>query len=471
METRDFIITDIDTLATACQGTILKKGTLPFSGKISTDSRNLSKDSFFIALKGENFDGHDFIQDALQKKISGIITEKNYEHLLKDFNSSTFIKVNNCVEALGKIANYKRKKAGIKIFGVTGSVGKTSTREILKSILSTKFKVHGPLKNFNNHIGVPITILEIEKQHDSAVIEMGMSRKGEIEYLSKIAVPDFAIITKLAPAHIEFFENIEEIAQEKASIAKGMKKDSFIIINEEDHILEKYIQGMNILKFGFSKDSDLFITNMKLDNSYTTAEFNINTPFLKEKFKVRINIPGATMIKNAAGAALCSAVYGINPAEIARGISDYNGTGGRFFTIHDQEKNIFIIDDTYNANPESLKASAKDFALIKKDSRGFAVIGDMLELGKNACHYHVKSGELLGDLGLEGIFACGDFADKIIEGAKNTAGEKTILYKGGHKQISDELLKILQPGDYVLVKGSRGSKMETIIENLTQKTE
>jgi UDP-N-acetylmuramoyl-tripeptide--D-alanyl-D-alanine ligase len=471
MEDRDFIIKDIDTLALACGGKIIKKGKLPFSGKISTDSRNLSKNSVFIALKGENFDGHDFIKDALKNDISGIIAEKNFELLTKNFDQISFISVENSTQALGRIANYKRKKAAIKIFGITGSVGKTSTRQILKSILSQKFKVHGPLKNFNNHIGVPLTILDIAKEHDFAVIEMGMSSKGEIEYLSKIALPDIAIITKIAPAHIEYFENLEEIAKEKASITKGMKKDSFVIINEEDKILEKYMKDINVLKFGFNKDSDLFITNMKLENSYTMAEFNINTPSIKEKFAVKINIPGKTMIKNAAGAALCAAVYGINSDEIAKGISDYKGTNGRFFTIHDLKKDIFIIDDTYNANPESLKASATDFAHIKKSSRGFAVIGDMLELGKNSMTYHIKAGELLGKLDLDGIFAYGSFAENIINGAKNSADKKTILYKGSHKQISDELLKILQPGDYVLVKGSRGSKMETIIENLTQKTE
>jgi UDP-N-acetylmuramoyl-tripeptide--D-alanyl-D-alanine ligase len=470
MENRDFIIKDADTLALACEGRVVKKGTVPFSGKLSTDSRNLYPGSFFAAIKGENFDGHDFVLKALEQNISGVIIEDSRVGIADSINTNV-ISVENTVKALGKAANFKRKRSGIKIFGITGSVGKTSTREILKSVLAQKKKVHGPVKNFNNHIGVPLTILDINSSHECAVIEMGMSGKGEIEYLSKIAEPDFAIITKLAPAHMEFFNDISEIAKEKASISKGMKKDSFIIINEEDTVLEKYIDNMNILKFGFSKDSDLFISDLELGTSYSKALFSINIPEKKESFRVNLSIPGKTAVLNAAGAALCAFVSGVETGDIARGISMYKGTEGRFFKIHVPEKNICIIDDTYNANPESLKAAALDFAAVKKDSRGFAVIGDMLELGKNAEKYHFEAGEALGELDLDGIFAYGDFADSLLEGTKNKAGEKTILFRGTHEQISEEILRIIKPGDYILVKGSRGSRMETVIENLINKTE
>jgi UDP-N-acetylmuramoyl-tripeptide--D-alanyl-D-alanine ligase len=470
MEAKDFIIKNIDDLASACGGEIVKRGTLPFFGKLSTDSRNLLPNSFFVAVKGANFDGHDFVLKAMQQNISGVIIEKSRIELAEKIDNGSVICVENTVEALGKAANFKRKQSRINVFGITGSVGKTSTREILKSILAQKHKVHGPVKNFNNHIGVPLTILEIEQDHESAVIEMGMSSKGEIKYLSKIALPDFALITKLAPAHIEFFENINEIAKEKASISEGMKKGSFIIINEEDEILEKYINEMQVLKFGFNDNSNLCISDIEIGDSYTKAVFKINIKGKKESFGVNLGIPGKTMLKNAAGAALCAFAAGVPVWDIAKGISMYKGTKGRFFKIHDLKKDIFIIDDTYNANPESLKASAKDFASIKKNNRGFAVIGDMLELGKNAKKYHIEAGENLGRLDLAGIFAYGDFADFLLEGAKKTAGKKTIFYKGTHKQISDEILKNLKPGDYILVKGSRGVKMETVIENLTNKT-
>ncbi|MDY0131380.1 MAG: UDP-N-acetylmuramoyl-tripeptide--D-alanyl-D-alanine ligase [Desulforegulaceae bacterium] len=471
MGTKDFIIKNLDTLALACEGKIIKRGSLSFSGKLLTDSRRLSDNSFFIAIKGDKFNGHDFVLKAVNQNISGVIIENSEIKLAENINQASVISVENSIKALGKVANFKRKKSGIKVFGITGSVGKTSTREILKSILSQKFQVHGPAKNFNNHIGVPLTILEINKNHEFAVIEMGMSSKGEIEYLSKIAEPNFAIITKLAPAHIEFFENFEEIAREKATITKGMKKNSFIIINEDDEILEKHIKNMKILKFGFNEKSNLFISDFEIGNSSSKALFNLNFSGKKESFQVNLNIPGKTMLKNAAGAALAGFISGMNSKEIAKGIAMYSGTKGRFFKIHDPGKNIFIIDDTYNANPESLKASAKDFTLIKNGSRGFAVIGDMLELGKQSKDYHFKAGETLGELELDGIFVYGDFADSLIAGAKNKTSKKTILYKGNHKQISDELLKTIKPGDFILVKGSRGSKMETIIENLTNKTE
>jgi UDP-N-acetylmuramoyl-tripeptide--D-alanyl-D-alanine ligase len=471
MAHKETVFENIDIIAKACFGEIIQTGKIEFSGDISTDSRKLDKGSLFIALKGENFDGHDFIKNAANAGSAAVIINKEKKELVKNLPELTAVAVDDTIKALGDLASYKRKNLGLKVIGITGSAGKTTTREMLKSILKEKHKVLGPEKNFNNHIGVPLTLLKAEPEHEFAVIEMGMNSKGEIGYLSEIAKPDIALITKIAPAHIESFSDIEEIAAEKASICQGMEKDSFVIINDEDSILCKYLNDYKVLKFGYSDSSDLIISNTEISEEFSSA---ILTGGIEEKnqiFEIRLRVYGNTTVKNAAAATLAALTAKADTESVKAGLLKFSGVKGRFFKICDTDSSLNIIDDTYNSNPESLKASIEDFNQIRNKNRCFIVLGDMLELGNDSADYHKAAGETAAEIKPEGIFIYGDFAKSTAEGAENKSDGKTYIFSGNHEEISEKLLSMTSPGDWILIKGSRGSKMEDVLKRLTEKPE
>ncbi len=464
-----FFIKTHSQIAEIICGEILKINEKRPPASISIDSRKMEKDCVFIALKGENFDGHDYIEKAIENGASCIVLEKNKKEIIKDTYNITLIAVDDTIEALGKLAQYNIKNLDITIIGITGSVGKTSTREILKSILSKKYRVLSPEKNFNNHIGVPLTLLRAKKEHDFAIIEMGMSNKGEIEYLSKMSEPDVAIITKIGPAHIESFADINEIACEKAGISKGMKENSPIIINHEDKILKNYLGKNTILTFGKSEDANLYFSDINISSKSSSARFTYKNQGLISKFDVTAKITGETAIKNSAAAALTAIISSVDTKTIKTGISSYEGVKGRFHRIYDPEKSITIIDDTYNSNPESLKASLTDFRTIKKSNRGFVVLGDMLELGKDSKKYHIEAGKQAIKAKIAGIFSYGTFSNFIAEGALKESCNDEIIFCGTHEEISSRLNEILKAGDWVMVKGSRGAQMERVLNSLTER--
>jgi len=445
----------IEKLISASGAELISHGNASSFKDISIDSRRVTKDSVFIAVKGETLDGHDFIESAINNDASCIIMERDKK--ITEKKSISILAVQDSIKALGDLAKYKRENSKTKIIGVTGSVGKTSTREMIKCILKENFKVLAPEKNFNNHIGVPLTLLNLN-DHDYAIIEMGMSNKGEISYLSEIAKPDISIITKIAPAHMAAFSSIEEIADEKLDIIKGAEKNSFLIINSDDHDLFN-TDGLNIKTFGENKNSDLVISNISLEKNSAKADLNFKD---KPGFQIELNLPGKTNLLNAAGAALVSSILGVKPDNIKNGLMKYKGVQGRFFKY--EKKGITIIDDTYNANPESVKAALEDFSQIKKNGRGFIAIGDMLELGVNSNNYHEEIGRIAAKTSPSGIFAYGNFSEFIVKGAAVHINKDTFLFKGTHNEIADKLKKELKAGDWLLIKGSRGSKMETIID-------
>ncbi|MGM0417316.1 MAG: UDP-N-acetylmuramoyl-tripeptide--D-alanyl-D-alanine ligase [Thermodesulfobacteriota bacterium] len=471
MAHKETVLKNIDIITKACSGIILQTGSYEFSGDISIDSRKLDKGSLFIALKGENFDGHDFIETAAKAGAAAVIINKDKKELVEKFSELTAIAVDDTVKALGDLAGYKRKNLDLKVIGITGSAGKTTTREMLKSILKEKHSVLGPEKNYNNHIGVPLTLLKAQTDHDFAVIEMGMNSKGEIGYLSQIARPDIALITKIAPAHIESFSDIEEIAAEKASVCQGMEKGSFVIINDEDSILCKYLTDHKVLKFGYSESSDLIISEPDISEELSSAILTGGIEEKKQIFEIRLRVFGNTAIKNAAVATLAALTAKADTESVKAGLLKFSGIEGRFFKICNTNSGLNIIDDTYNSNPESLKASINDFNQIRNKNRCFIVIGDMLELGKDSAKYHRSAGETAAEINPEGIFIYGDFAKSTAEGAENKSNGRTYIFTGNHEEISQKLLSMASPGDWILIKGSRGSKMENVLKRLTEKPE
>ena len=469
MALKEFWTTDKIIKATSAK--TASKGIKDVFSDISIDSREVKKDYLFVPIKGENFDGHDFIDKAVNNGAAGIIAHKSHEELIEKYKDINIFLVDDTTKALGDLAKFKRDSLDIKIIGVTGSAGKTSTREILKTILGTKTNVLSPIKNFNNHIGVPLTLLRADETHGFGVIEMGMSNPGEIEYLSNIASPEMAIITKIAPAHIGSFESIEGIAKEKASINKGMKDKSAVIINEEDQLLEKYLENSSVLKFGFTETSHLKIIQDPDGGTKNSASFIYSQKNNDLSFSAEIGVKGKTALKNAGAAVIAAILCGYDIESIKSGLLKYNGVKGRFFELYDSKKEIHIIDDTYNANPESLKASINDFSKIKKNSQSFIVLGDMLELGEKAREYHVEAGNIAALSKPDGIFAYGEFSDAVLEGVNEKTDKDIFVFKGDHKQISQELSKRLLPGDWVMIKGSRGAKMENVLNFLIEKPE
>lgn len=461
----------IDKIIKATSAEIKSKRIPNFFDDISIDSREVKKNFLFVPIEGENFDGHDFIDKAVNNGATGILAHKKHANLIEKYKDINIFLVEDTTKALGDLAKFKRDSLDIKIIGVTGSAGKTSTRQILKTILGTKTKVLSPIKNFNNHIGVPLTLLRADETHEFGVIEMGMSNPGEIEYLSKIARPDIGIITKIAPAHIGSFESIEGIAKEKASINKGMKKNAVVIINEEDNLLEKYLENSFVLKFGLNGNSNLKIIQNSDPHQKNSASFIYKHENNEISFSAEIGVKGETALKNAGASVIAAILCGYDIESIKSGLLKYNGVKGRFFELYDSKKEIHIIDDTYNANPESLKASINDFSRIQKSSQSFIVLGDMLELGEKAREYHVEAGAIAALSEPDGIFAYGEFSDAILQGVKEKTDKDIFVFKGDHEEISRELSKRLLPGDWIIIKGSRGANMENVLNFLIEKPE
>ncbi|MFA4905673.1 MAG: UDP-N-acetylmuramoyl-tripeptide--D-alanyl-D-alanine ligase [Candidatus Margulisiibacteriota bacterium] len=379
---------------------------------ISTDTRSLKPGELFIPLKGKNFDGRKFLKKA-----------------------PLALDVKNGLSALQKLAAYHRNKFKIPFIGVTGSVGKTTVKDMLASILSQEMEVLKNEENFNNEIGVPLTLLKLNKKHKTAVIEMAMQKLGEIEELARIVRPHVAVITNIGEAHLKFLKTKRNIAKAKAEIFTYLKKGDFAIINQDDEFFEHLGTrarelGARVLTFGILEKADV-------------------TP--KDLKGIKLPIPGEHMIMDALAAIAAAKALGIKRTSIKKGLEKFQPSSKRMQVILKVD-GTKIINDTYNANPQSMAAALKVLASLS--GRKIAVLGDMLELGKISKTAHRRMIRLARALKIDRVYTLGKLWPKVSTPEKD---QKTLLKK---------LKKFIQPRDIILVKGSRGLKMENIVEAL-----
>ena len=416
---------------------------------ISINSKKIKKDDIFIAIKGLNFDGHDYINEAFKNgAIAAIISDE-------EKNSSKTILVNDSRKSLADIASLILKKFNPFVIGVTGSNGKTTTKEIIKSILDLNYgqnKILANRGNYNNDIGLPLTIFNLNSEHSHIVLEMGMNHANEISYLANIAPPNLAVITNIGEAHIENFKNREAIANEKKDILRNLQADGEAILpidSEFFNFLVKDLKNVKVLSFGMGKDADIsceFLNNKSI---------LIKTP--KYELEIKPKLLGYYNISNILAAATCAYQLKINPTTIKEGIENVNPIPGRL-ELKEGKQRAAIIDDTYNANPSSFQSAIE--VLDGFQGKKILVIGDMAELGENSRIYHQELSRIIEETKIDITLAVGKYTKEIIIllGGKNTwFVSKNELIKYLYSCMKDST---------ILVKGSRSMKMEEIVEKL-----
>ena len=429
----------------------------------SKDTRTIQKGDIYIGIKGEKFDGSNFWNQALDAGataviISNIQISKEEKEKYKD---KTIIQVEDTFEALYEIAKYKRSLYNIPVIAVTGSVGKTSTKDIIASVVSQKYKTLKTEGNNNNNIGLPLTILKL-KDHEALVVEMGMNHFGEISLLTNIAKPTLAVITNIGTSHIGNLGSRENILKAKLEILEGMKIPRVIINNDNDLLHKWYEENkekIEIHTYGINDSSDVIAEKIELGEE--KSKFVVKTS--SEKVNIDVPVGGEHFVYNALCGFMVGKVLGLTAKEIQNGISKFELTKKRM-DIRVLKNGATLINDSYNASYESMKASLK-YLSSRTDFRKIAVLGDMLELGDFSKELHEKVGEEVANDNIDVLICRGEFAKNIISKANKNKKTQCILLQN-NEEILSKLQEILKEGDGVLIKASNGMKFYEICQKL-----
>ena len=426
----------------------------------SKDTRTINEGDIYIGIKGEKFDGSKLWDEALEKGAKAVIVE-NIEiekDKLQKYADKAIIKVENTLEALYKLAEYKRSLYDIPVIAITGSVGKTSTKDIIANVISTKYKTLKTEGNNNNNIGLPMTILKL-KDHEALVVEMGMNHFGEISLLTKIAKPTIAVITNIGTSHIGNLGSRENILKAKLEILEGMDKPILVINNDNDLLhdwYEKNKEKIEIHTIGIENQSEINAKEIKLKEE--SSEFTAKTK--QEEIKVNVPVGGTHFVYNSLCAIAIGKLLDISTENIIKGISTFELTKKRM-DIKKLDNGAIIINDSYNASYESMKASI-EFLAKHTGERKIAVLGDMFELGEYTKELHEKVGKEIVKNKIDVLICSGEYSKYIIEKVKNSS-TKTFYYEN-KEQIVEKLQKELKNGDVVLVKASNAMKFYEMVE-------
>ncbi len=428
---------------------------------VTTDSRAATDKMLFVPLVGDKFNGHDFINAAFDMGAAAVLTHEDTEPLI----GKTIIRVDDTLKALGKIACYYKAKCSIPSVAVTGSVGKTTTKDMITGVLSEKYNTHKTPDNKNNEIGLPITIFKLEKEHEAAVLEMGMNHFGEIERLAEIGRPDMAVITNIGESHIENLGSQEGIFKAKMEITKLFGKDNTLIVNGDDKFLSK-TKGMGeykVVYFGIENpENDIIAKNIKnngLDGIVFTAVVDGG------EYEVTVPVPGVHNVYNALAAISVGREFGVSMDKIINGIKSFELTKMRMET--EKYNGIQIICDCYNASPDSMKAAINVLCGIE-NVRKVAILGDILEMGDFAKDAHYRVGEAVAECGVDMLITAGGNAKYIAEGAKDK-GLPEIVSFDKTLEVCNFVKNEIKSGDAVLIKASRGMHFEDVYNVITEK--
>lgn len=435
---------------------------------ITIDSRKVEKDGLFIAIKGERNDGHDYISECLDKGALAVISEK----VIPD-ETRPVIVVDSTLTALRELAAFYRSQLDIKVVGITGSVGKTSTKETIASVLSTKYKVLKTAGNFNNEIGLPLTIFRLTEEDEVAVLEMGISDFGEMSRLTAIARPDISVITNIGQCHLENLKTRDGILKAKTEIFEGMGPDGMAVLNADDDklITVESVCGRRPVHFGIDNKTGIYAKNIVTKGLLGTdaALVNVACSDGVSEFAIHISVPGRHMVYNAMAAAAVGALLGLDSAQIADGIASMETIAGRNHII--KTADYIILDDCYNANPVSMKSSID--VIAQADGRKVCILGDMFELGTDEEKLHYEVGEYLAAKNIDVLITAGKLSHTLVAGARDAykrLGKQK--YEIHEYETLEELLSglksLLCEGDNILVKASHGMNYTRIVEYLQE---
>lgn len=436
-----------------------------FSG-ITTDSRKIKKGNLFVALEGEKYDGHDFIGLALELGAAGCLVHNEAKiKRIDQGNKTAVIKVDDTLQALGDLAHDYRMRFSIPVIGLTGSSGKTTTKEMLAAITSRKKKTLTTEGNLNNLIGLPQTIFRLTEDDELAILEMGTNMRGEIKRLTQIAAPDIGLITNIGPAHLAGFGSVDVVCEEKGDLFANMSSSGTAIVNLDDEagkIIAHRWQGKRIT-FGMSSDADVTATDIEKHGA-RGIRFKL---LIGDKInKVEMKIIGIHHVYNALAAAATAWAAGIDEKTIAEGLANFQPVSGRMLVIKLQNC-AYVIDDSYNANPSSVREALMTLKDLKGHHNVYVFLGDMLELGEKASEMHRKIGILMGTIGVNAVFLRGDFSQVTAAGAmEGGISSQNIFFLSQNDNGMPFLKKYLKKGDWILVKGSRRMKMEEFVAQI-----
>jgi UDP-N-acetylmuramoyl-tripeptide--D-alanyl-D-alanine ligase len=448
----------VDDIVRAVKGMPLIIGKETFSG-VSTDSRTIEKGELFVPLTGKNFDGHAFIKEAYKRSRAGFLCEKDRRDVLQGAEG-TIILVDDTMEALFDLARYKRERLRSTVIAITGSNGKTTTKEILANIMKRGFSLHYNERNYNNVIGVSQSILAIEGDPEFCIFELGTNNKGEIGELARLTEPDASLITNINPSHLEGLFDLEGVLEEKLSLFYGTKEGGKVIINADDpYILPRFKNdGYLPTTYAIANKADL---TLSVEEDLGWEGSRILFKRSGEEFRTKTNLLGMHNLYNVLAASAAASAVGVDFKLIAEGIETFESYGMRFKPAR-SKKGYTLIDDSYNANPSSMEWAIKTLLQLPCRGKRVVVLGDMKELGEKTAFYHQELGSFLNKSEIPVIALFGDYMRDTFQELK----EGKARFFENKKELIDYIAGELEEGDVVLVKGSRAAKMEEIVEAL-----
>lgn len=453
-----------DEIVSAVQGEVVLKGEYSGFNAVGTDTRKIEKGNIFIALKGENFNGNEYIKTASEKGASICIVDEIRYKDEEIKNYTTVVKVQSTGEALLDLAEAYRAKLNLKVVGITGSAGKTSTKDLVAAALSGKYKVFKTEGNFNNQIGLPLMIFKLDNSYDIAVLEMGMNNLKEIHTMAKAARPDVSLITNVGTAHIGNLGSRENILKAKLEITDFFNSKNILIINGDNDMLSSVeSNNYSVIKTGIDSDADFKADNIELGEDYVEFEVIEGEGGTKEKF--HIDMPGKHTISNALLAIGCSKIMNMDYENIRKGLKNLQTTSMRMDIIRSEK--FTIINDCYNANPDSMKV-AIDVLKNSNAKRKIAILGTMGELGEEAFNSHKDVGEYAGKNNVDLLIIIGEYSKAYEEGFSEVQDNRQQhrAFENYDDAVDFLTKEYLQEGDTVLVKASRAAKFELIVEKL-----
>ena len=424
---------------------------------ITTDSRKAEPGTLFVPIVGERVDAHKFIPQVMEAGALATLSERTLENA--DF---PYIKVESSLQAVKDIAEFYLQQLQIPVVGITGSVGKTSTKEVIASVLKEKYRTLKTQGNFNNELGLPLTVFRLRDEDQIAVLEMGISDFGEMTRLAKIARPDTCVITNIGTCHLENLGDRDGVLKAKTEIFKYLKKDGHIVLNGDDDKLctVKEYEGIKPVFFGMESDKEIYADEIASRGlKGMTCRIHVG----EESFKVDIPMPGIHMVYNALAATAVGRIYGLTLEQIRRGIETLEAISGRFHMI--ETDRFLIVDDCYNANPMSMKASLD----VLKDGAGrkVAILGDMGELGENEAQLHAEVGEHAAKCGIDVCICTGPLSANIARRAKENPN-LTVIEEPDRDSLLAHLNSYVQSGDTILVKASHFMQFEKVVAALRE---
>lgn len=448
----------INEIVLATGGKLIVGNTDEVINSVSIDSRKIKAGALFVPIIGENVDGHNYIQNAFGNGAKVSLIQKKYD--ASNYNGGALIEVESTRKALGDLARYYRNKFNIPVVGVSGSVGKTTTKEMIAAALGETLNVLKTEKNYNGQLGLPLTIFNIESKHNVAVLEMGVSEIGEMDRLADIAGADIGVVTNIGLSHIENFESMEVTCKEKLKMIK--KENGVFFLNGDSPLLAKASEYINqeIIYYGINGDFPY-----KCEEIYSNGN-NTNFTLITSDFREPIQIPclGLHNVYNALVAVAVAQKLGIHMEDIKQGLLKFKNVGMR--QQISEVGNITLIDDSYNASPDSVKSSVSVLKNLSPEGRNIVVIADMLELGEYSSKIHYETGRYIALEGIDILITIGENSLHLSNGAMSVNQNLKLIHFDNNKDAFEYLRNILSAGDKVLIKGSRGMHTDEIVRDL-----